>query len=80
MTIRDAEAAAAEGLVTQSDSGEGNDAGTGLLEDCFCCCAHILPTSHFSVDAPACLASVDRALLYGEPQKLVTTVYHPPRG
>ena len=77
VAIPGAGSATAQALVTPSD--RGNDPGTSYEDDCFCCCAHIVSTPHFSVDAPADLAPVELALLYGEPGKLAISVYHPPR-
>jgi len=77
VAIPGASSAIAQAFETQSD--RGNAPVPSYEDDCFCCCAHIVPTPHFSVAAPTDFVAVEPALLYGEPRKLAISVYHPPR-
>ena len=60
----------ARDLSLSVDSGESHQQRSkdteGSCEECFCCCSHIVPGSHFSVDlfdrAPLVTTSVNRSL------------------
>src|SRR4030067_807241 len=68
VAIPGAGSATAQALVSQTD--RENGPGTSYRDDCFCCCAHIVPTPNFSVDSPTDYVPVEAALLFGEPHKL----------
>ena len=48
-------------------------------DDCFCCCSHIVPRPHFELSAGLLSSLADLALLEGQPDGSVPTLYHPPR-
>ena len=68
--------------ITATDAGpqhEQSPEPTSEKEDCFCCCSHIVPGIHFSVDqtyfeSPA-TASVNMSI----PTPLLQGPFHPPR-
>ena len=62
-----------------TDSGRTNGSGANYEEDCFCCCAHIVPSPYFDVDAPTHLAPVALTFSYGEAHNLAFFIDHPPR-
>ena len=65
---------------TTSQGNEGTSQSRFDYEDdCFCCCSHIVPRPHFELSAGLLWSLADPALLEGQPDGSVPTLYHPPR-
>jgi len=59
----------------------GNSAFQGNPgDDCFCCCTHIVPTSHFELVIGVCVTPEVRSTGQGQVKIFHSPVYHPPRG
>ena len=57
----------------QSKTNEHSD------EDCFCCCSHIVPGSHFNVDLLDLESPVTNLAHHSLPTSVPNSPFHPPR-
>jgi hypothetical protein len=48
-------------------------------EDCFCCCSHIIPSSHINVAALNCLPQLDDPAIFTLPLAHLHGPFRPPR-
>lgn len=48
-------------------------------DDCFCCCSHIVPTSHFVMATSLQVAPAEAEVACSRTDGLPTSLYHPPR-
>jgi len=64
---------------TLSVSIPAQHSGPTLGEDCFCCCAHIVPASHYSVDSFQFTVPALTFYDFSQVTVAVPSPYHPPR-
>ena len=48
-------------------------------DDCFCCCSHIVPSSHFTADAEAHAVSSTAGVRESQIDQSPRSLFHPPR-
>lgn len=61
-----------EGQVSQAPGFQGDD-------DCFCCCSHIVPSSHFAVNAEARVVSSTTVPRSHQIDQDPRSLFHPPK-
>ena len=64
---------------SSSDSERERDSRYDYEDDCFCCCAHIVPRPHFKICADSEMVSIQIILTVDHPDGITPLTYHPPR-
>jgi hypothetical protein len=66
-------------VVQRQDTDLSQPPGFQDDDDCFCCCSHIVPSSHFMADAEAHAVSSTAVLCESQIDQYPRSLFHPPR-